>query len=1004
MKINTKTKQKISLLMAVIILMTMIPVGAFALGEFFLKSYNVDEYMVGETKTVYVPLIRLMQDETIEDLTDLGINEDLKLKEDTNVKIAFASGTSSIVTGYKYISKEEYDGANGELPDGVVPGGGLKDGEEQFGFVKFSLTGKGSVGSSAGIRVALNIKDKSPMAEIRVTLASNPGAGSGEISAPMGLEWDEVYGIASWTKVSGTEYAVEGRQDYVVVLSEVTSSGARNTIAKKEINVSSGSNFKAEVSFAENIMARKKSASYDFQVAAIGNGTANEPKGNWSAPSKLLNYKIATNEIPVATKLLWKESGGKIYPQWTDPTGSKGTGFVASITGNNPEEIRKADYYELVLYRDNKEFLPNEDKADFGEVNVIRIAKGKDNFDDKVHNIIQNYIDRYPKDAEGARFTFKVRAISGRPFTVNNSDISKVSNVIEVRNGAILIDGNTLTGRLDQATLKLTAKPGLIHVFGQTKLSISGGTTKGKVEYKILGGTGAGSINGDVLTGSRPGTLRIQATMAGGFVKDKEYNLVESNIVEVIVEIDPVNLEVKANKDGVILVIPDTKINDLIDLAPFQEHGAAVLSAGAKSKATSIAIPVRALEKLSKSSKVKGITVLLPGNMRLRLDTKSLDYIIGESKGEHIIFNTKEMKQGDKSITGAQKAYLDNEKPARIFDISISSEGRSLYTSEASNRGTIYFTVPHIAKDINAVPAMYYLDANAIPEEVYSDYNLERLELVSEFSHLSLYFVREGSPAGNVTLTFQTNGGSTLKNITGSSGQSINLASYTSTRGGYLFDGWYQDQAFTKSVSRLTLVSNTTVYAKWLPVNTYGGFSDVPYNAWYGGAIKAMLEKDIMGGVAGNKFAPNKPTTRGMIVTMLYRMEGSPDIKKSSKKFTDVKDNAYYKNAVSWASTNKIVTGYGASKFGPNDNITREQMAAILKSYGAYKKYNVSASARISQFRDFGRVSSYAFESVEWAVGEQLIGGKGNGLLDPRGKATRAEVASIFQRFLEKFV
>ena len=164
-----------------------------------------------------------------------------------------------------------------------------------------------------------------------------------------------------------------------------------------------------------------------------------------------------------------------------------------------------------------------------------------------------------------------------------------------------------------------------------------------------------------------------------------------------------------------------------------------------------------------------------------------------------------------------------------------------------------------------------------------------------------------------------------------------------------------------------------------------------------------MLEKDIMGGVAGNKFAPSAPTTRGMIVTMLYRMEGSPSLKRSSSKFTDVKDSAYYKNAVSWASSNKIVTGYGASKFGPNDNITREQMAAILKSYAAYKKYNVSASARISQFRDFGRVSNYAFESVEWAVGEQLIGGKGNGLLDPRGKATRAEVASIFQRFLEKF-
>ena len=536
------------------------------------------------------------------------------------------------------------------------------------------------------------------------------------------------------------------------------------------------------------------------------------------------------------------------------------------------------------------------------------------------------------------------------------------------------------------------------------KLSVSGGSSKGEVSYNIVGGNGSGTIDRatSTLTTTRPGTIKVQATMKGLKVGDKDYNDVDSNIVDITVEVASVDLEVKTDGNNGVVTIPDEKVNELIALAPYQPHGAAVIDGSKKGRITSLAVPIKALDKIARSSS-KGIAVAFPKNVNLRLDSSALDSVLKEARGSHIVFNAKEIKSGEKTITTAQKAFLDKEKPANIFDIRMTSDGKSLYANNSSNKGRVYFTTPYKAKDINAVPEVYYLDASGNSELVKSEYEFDGSEIVMELDHLSVYYIKEGNVTGSVTLTFQTNGGSTLKTITGKSGDRIDLSSYNSTRGGYLFDGWYKDEALKTPISKLTLSADTTVYAKWVPTSSYSGFSDVPYNAWYGGAIKAMLEKDIMGGVAGNKFAPSAPTTRGMIVTMLYRMEGSPSLKRSSSKFTDVKDNAYYKNAVSWASSNKIVTGYGASKFGPNDNITREQMAAILKSYAAYKKYNVSASARISQFRDFGRVSNYAFESVEWAVGEQLIGGKGNGLLDPRGKATRAEVASIFQRFLEKF-
>ena len=179
-----------------------------------------------------------------------------------------------------------------------------------------------------------------------------------------------------------------------------------------------------------------------------------------------------------------------------------------------------------------------------------------------------------------------------------------------------------------------------------------------------------------------------------------------------------------------------------------------------------------------------------------------------------------------------------------------------------------------------------------------------------------------------------------------------------------------------------------------LPVNL--PFRDVAAGAWYYSAVEYVYARSIMSGTAADLFAPNQNTTRGMIVTMLHRLEGSPAALPAS--FRDVSAGAYYAGPVAWASANGIVTGTGDGLFSPDAPVTREQMAAILYRYAQYKGLDASARADLGRFPDAPRVSLYAAEPMSWAVGAGLINGS-DGLLDPAGQATRAQVAAIFQRF-----
>ncbi len=177
-------------------------------------------------------------------------------------------------------------------------------------------------------------------------------------------------------------------------------------------------------------------------------------------------------------------------------------------------------------------------------------------------------------------------------------------------------------------------------------------------------------------------------------------------------------------------------------------------------------------------------------------------------------------------------------------------------------------------------------------------------------------------------------------------------------------------------------------------------FVDVAASDWYADAVQYVFANGLMAGTSDTTFSPNATTTRAMIVTILYRLEGTPAV-TGTTAFTDVAAGQYYADAVAWAAQNGIVSGTSATTFSPDGVITREQMAAILYRYAQYKGYDVTAKADLSMFTDAAQVSTYATDAMAWANASGLISGTSATTLSPAGSATRAQVATILMRFCE---
>ena len=253
--------------------------------------------------------------------------------------------------------------------------------------------------------------------------------------------------------------------------------------------------------------------------------------------------------------------------------------------------------------------------------------------------------------------------------------------------------------------------------------------------------------------------------------------------------------------------------------------------------------------------------------------------------------------------------------------------------------------------------------------------------------------------AAAYVLKFETNGGSRISDVYAPYDTKIDLSKYEPVKDGYRFTGWYLDRMLTEGVTSVRMTKNVTVYAGWR--RTELPFTDVRGDDWFYDDVAYVYENGLMNGTSETTFSPYISTTRGMIVTILYRMEGRPAVFEACP-FTDVKAGAYYERAIVWAAENGIVKGYGNGCFGPDDQITREQMAAILYRYAKNRGLDVSVgeNTNILSYDDALDISEYAVPAMQWACGAQIIHGA-DGRLTPGAKATRAQVAAILHRFCE---
>ena len=255
------------------------------------------------------------------------------------------------------------------------------------------------------------------------------------------------------------------------------------------------------------------------------------------------------------------------------------------------------------------------------------------------------------------------------------------------------------------------------------------------------------------------------------------------------------------------------------------------------------------------------------------------------------------------------------------------------------------------------------------------------------------------------TLHFETNGGSAITDMREENNTRISLTKYVPTRHGYTFIGWYSDHNLTNQVSEVSLTKNMTVYAGWRadenPDIVVNPFTDVSEKDWFYNDAMFVYKNGLMLGTSKTLFSPHGTVTRGMMATILWRMEGSL-APKGENSFTDVEAGRWYADAITWATENGIFAGYSKDKFGPDDPITREQLTAIFYRYADYKGYKLTVTGNLDKFEDADKITDYAKMVMQWAVGNGLIKGKSENLLDPQGTATRAEISAMLHRFIEK--
>ena len=270
-----------------------------------------------------------------------------------------------------------------------------------------------------------------------------------------------------------------------------------------------------------------------------------------------------------------------------------------------------------------------------------------------------------------------------------------------------------------------------------------------------------------------------------------------------------------------------------------------------------------------------------------------------------------------------------------------------------------------------------------------------------------------GGGTTRYTVKFNTDGGSKVANATVIRNRKATEPK-APEKEGYTFMGWFTDSALTEAYDFDSKVTKSiTLYAKWEKVDDDNvaedtdthtcpskAFDDLDVNLWYHSDTDYVLANGLMNGTGETAFAPNSNLTRAMLVTILYRNEGEPATNRSIP-FADIDMGAYYASAVIWASQNGIAKGITDTEFAPDNNITREQIAAMIFRYAQYKGMDAVTLEENLHFDDSKEISEFAVSAMNWAVGQGLMKGRTAHTLNPKDHATRAEIAAILHRFIE---
>ena len=263
----------------------------------------------------------------------------------------------------------------------------------------------------------------------------------------------------------------------------------------------------------------------------------------------------------------------------------------------------------------------------------------------------------------------------------------------------------------------------------------------------------------------------------------------------------------------------------------------------------------------------------------------------------------------------------------------------------------------------------------------------------------TIYLYPEYSGTDYYTLHFETNGGSEITALRKSSGTTVDLTAYTPTRSGYIFTGWYADNALTEKITKVKLTGNTTVYAGWQEA-AESPFTDVPKGSYYEEAVNWAVAQGITAGTSATTFSPNATCTRAQVVTFLWRAAGCPAPQSHAMPFTDVAEGSYYHDAVLWAVENGITKGTSDTAFSPNATCTRAQiMTFIYRSEQAQGGGMQGAWMFQNPFSDVD-LESYYGEAVMWAVANGVTSGTSDTTFSPNANCTRAQIVTFLYRCL----